>query len=349
MRKTLVVGDMHVTPDDLDDATNLINGIAKVAVKEHVDWIDFLGDLHHTHSILRLEVMDFWIKSLRRLTALKTDGTAGLGNPWVRILVGNHDRPCDAGQDIHALEAYRGIPGVVVIDVPCQNNGVLYVPFQHDRERFLEYCRACDAKHLVCHQTFTGGRYESGFYAQDGINPDDVPQVDILSGHVHSAQEFGKVWYVGSSRWRTTNDVNENKYLWVLTRDEDGNIVAREPYNCNRYCRAMFLLRDTPDSPVDINGLVAPLAQPGQSGQHDYRVEIEGPPAWVDERVALYPSFFRISTIRQKESVKTKIRESEGISQSFYRHVTNYTPQFGTPKETLVELAKRNLGYAFTE
>jgi metallophosphoesterase superfamily enzyme len=58
----------------------------------------FLGDLHHTHAWVHVDVQAFWLKWLQRLAS----------ESW-SILVGNHDQ---APSGNHALQWYESLDGV---------------------------------------------------------------------------------------------------------------------------------------------------------------------------------------------------------------------------------------------
>src|SRR5690606_29183747 len=59
--------------------------------------------------------------------------------------------------------------------------------------------------------------YDNGFYAPGGLDHTRVPQKRIVSGHIHTAQEFGNVWYPGTPRWENRNDANLDKGVWDVS------------------------------------------------------------------------------------------------------------------------------------
>ena len=65
--KVLRVGDPHITVRNLDEALKLLAFIFEMARKYKVDRIEFLGDLMHTHAVIRVEVLDFWAKAFKQL------------------------------------------------------------------------------------------------------------------------------------------------------------------------------------------------------------------------------------------------------------------------------------------
>ena len=59
--KILRVGDPHVKPNNLKEFREALMRFAlSEAIARKVDVLEILGDLFDTHSIVRLEVLEFW-------------------------------------------------------------------------------------------------------------------------------------------------------------------------------------------------------------------------------------------------------------------------------------------------
>ena len=209
---------MHVQVSNLEESQRLIDFICKKAVENSVDMIAFMGDQFHNHSVLRLEVISFW----RRVASEQLSKSA----KKVVFLVGNHDICGDKQKErlMSGNDVLDGVENVVVCNRPMKIDGVDFVPFTSDKEQFVNDCVELNngdiGKTVMCHQTFDGAQYENGFFAPDGIDQKLIPHSLIISGHVHSASNFGKVLYVGSPRWMSINDSNSKKNLMLATFDE---------------------------------------------------------------------------------------------------------------------------------
>lgn len=220
--KILRIGDPHIKPVNIDECEALMHFIHDTVLNEKPDRLEILGDLFHTHSILRLEVINFWDSWLDILSeAVETI-----------VLVGNHDQSGDYSADYHALSVFHRIKrrNLKIIENP-QNQGIFaYVSYMHDPEKFIETANTLatqGAKVLVCHQTFNGAKYESGVYAPDGIDPSRLNFALIVSGHIHSTQAFGNVKYPGTPKWDTASDANEKKGIWLYEHDDTtGDIIS---------------------------------------------------------------------------------------------------------------------------
>lgn len=226
MTKILRVGDPHIKVSNLKDAEALMDFVIKTAQEREVNVIEFLGDLFHTHAVVRLEVMDFWRKYFDWIDALSFIEC--------RVLVGNHDQPGsrEKEQIMNSLNVFEDNEWRTIINKPMILKGIAYIPYMSDETAFLKASHDLHKEGatalLVAHQTFTGATYENGFYAEDGIDPALVAQDYIVSGHIHKRQEIGKCWYQGTPKWDTMSDANENKGIWIYEHNEDGSIASKE-------------------------------------------------------------------------------------------------------------------------
>ena len=313
MRRILFVGDPHATPEELGDCRALMEMVDNVAESEAVDEVCVLGDLHHTHNIIRAEVLAFWLEHVR----------------GKRLIVGNHDFAGE-GSNIHALLAYQD--RALVVDKPVLDRGVLYLPYFSDRDAFLEACKL-GGNTLVCHQTFAGSKYENGFYAEDGVNPDLVPHKTILSGHIHTAQTFGRVTYIGAPRWRTLSDANVDRAIWIYDFDEDGSVLDRKSFDTSKVCRPIRYVVDTPEQPFT-----------GEMDQScDWRIDVKGPADWVESRKGLLAALGARVRVFKTDRAMPRVRESEGIATAFRTFAKKFTPKHGTPEDVLVTMAHERL------
>jgi DNA repair exonuclease SbcCD nuclease subunit len=260
--KVLRVGDPHVRPSNIDESDKLFSFIAELALKEQVDRIELLGDLFHTHAVLRLEVMEFWDSWLPHLADIcKTI-----------VLVGNHDQSGDYTGETHALSVFHRInhKNLKIVDCVRLEGAIGYVSYIHDKQRFIELANGLvdsGAKTLVCHATFNGSTFENGFYAPDGIDPDSIKANTIISGHIHKEQEFGKVIYPGTARWDSGSDANQSKGIWIFEHAEDGSVTSRDFYSTADVCAPIysFVWREGEEQPVIPEGSRASVEAIGSS------------------------------------------------------------------------------------
>lgn len=195
--------------------------------------------------------------------------------------------------------------------------------------------------YVYCHQTFYGSRYENGFYApaEDSINPDFIPQ-KIISGHIHTPQQFGKVWYIGAPRWRIKTDANVMRSIWVIDHEDGtGKILNKKAYPTHIVCSAMYEAEDRADSPFHI-GMI-----PGSSVPPRVTVNVYGTKEYIDSRVETLEKWgCKIRTFVDK-TFKLEVKESHGIIKSFSSFLGSYKPKNGTDNQKLMELSKERISW----
>jgi DNA repair exonuclease SbcCD nuclease subunit len=211
----LRVGDPHIKVSNLEESERLMNYINECIEKYHPDSLEFLGDLFHTHAVIRVEVLEFWNKWLRKFAKIVP----------TKAIVGNHDQTGDFHSTEHALNVFKDIPNLMIIDKPTATGIYGYLPYIHNNEEFIKQCeelKSFGVKVLVCHATFDGSVFESGTPAPFGIDLNLAPFDIIISGHIHRRQILGngKVLYPGTPRWDTVSDANEEKGIWLFKHDD---------------------------------------------------------------------------------------------------------------------------------
>lgn len=335
VKKLLLVGDPHVVVDELEECARLMGLAEEVSEEEMVNEVVLLGDLHHNHAITHVEVTSFWLEWLDRLS----NGAS------VTALVGNHDRAAGDSAGAHALQPYHQLPRVLVVDQPEVDGPVAYVPYVASQADFLQTCNRPDlarAGLLLCHGTFDGGMFENGIYVPGGVAPELVPQAQVISGHLHTPQEFGKVWYVGAPRWRTLSDANTPRHLWVVGVAEDGKLAYRRPVPIPpEVCRP--IRRTWVLDGVVVDGAAIDLEGPGPAGCR-WHIDLKGP-AVVNAAVADRISGLGYQIRRLDTDVRpAKLHESEGIEVSFWKHLKGAKVARGTSPEVLAKMARERLG-----
>ena len=291
--RILRVGDPHIRPSNLEEADRLMGFIKQIILGGKVDRLEILGDLFHTHAVIRLEVLLFW-------------------NKWIPvfqdivetvILVGNHDMTGDYNSNGHSLTVFKRLQNerLKIVDTPTILGPFGYAPYIHSEGAFKDAVRAMaeqGAKVLVCHSTFDGGQYDNGFYAPDGFQVDDLPFDQIISGHIHKEQIIagGKVDYPGTPKWDTASDANERKGVWLYEHDPvSGRVLQRDLISTAGVCTPIvsFVWNEGEEEPVIPEGAKA-------------TVELVGSSDWISKKKA---------SLKGKYSVKTKTTDQKRKTQ----------------------------------
>jgi hypothetical protein len=322
--KTLYVGDPHCTVEEIPDCIHLMGAVER-ELSEHpgeVDQVVILGDLHNNFAVTNVHVTDFWYRTLKKLA----------GYCPVIALVGNHDMLGNGQSRPHALVPYEDV--VTVIDSPQLRDGTLYLPYLPEPNLFVRAVAGFpSAKRIVCHQEFNGAQYDNGFFAPNGVDP-GLMQVSVISGHIHTPQQLGNVWYIGAPRWRNLSDASvSQRYLYIL--DDDFAVIKE--IEMSPHVKVIHDIHITPETAHIVN-LYA--------NKDEYRIRVEGPAVFVKEQLAKLaeyePKNKRISTTITDSRV-VRVRESDGIEVAFKKYLNVFKPKNGTSPEALTQLAANRL------
>jgi len=330
----LIVGDPHYTVDELKDCEKLMSLVLEQVRSGGVDSVILLGDLHHTHAITHVAATEFWIRSLRAVSAFV---------PTV-VLLGNHDMPngsyrgasgLDRPQS-HALMPYAEVStNIFIVDRPMTLWDMAFMPYVDSEEAFLSGVNLLKeesgAEVLFCHQTFNGAQYENGFFAKDGFSIEKVPMMQIISGHVHLPSQIDKVWYPGAPRWRTVSDANTERAIWVY----DDVTQTRLPIDTGAVCSKIIHLK--------VEGGEVPLVP--MDTKDRYYIDLHGT-AEENSKAVQNPSLKGAAKIRRFDRTENsvKIKESEGVDKAFSVFMASFSGKNGTPGQTLLDLAYQRMG-----
>jgi DNA repair exonuclease SbcCD nuclease subunit len=327
--RILRVGDPHVKPSNIEESERLLEYALSIAGQQNVDRIEILGDLFHTHAIVRLEVLEFWGKWLKRL------GSSGHD---LVVLVGNHDLSGDHNSDAHALKVFSSLEDlrtshrITIVDKPITKGIYGYLPYYHNPEHFLTSARYLatneDSRVLVCHQTLGGAQYENGFYAPDAIDPAGIPYDTIISGHIHKYQiieSLGKtIIYPGTPRWDTLSDANEQKGIWVYEHNDiTGKVESAKLFSTHEICSPIvsLIVRQGEHLP-DLSHFVG-------SRLH---VELVGTSDWVKAQR---------DELKGKASVKVQITDARQTRMKSGTHLIDFIIDvYQAPQEEKLRLVK---------
>jgi len=315
--KILRVGDPHITVRNIKEAEKLIEFIYDVAWKNQVKRVEFMGDLFHTHAVVRVEVLDFWKTTFEKFKE---------SNIPVVALVGNHDQPGskEKEQEMNSLQVFKGL--ATIVDEPMMIDNIGYVPYMSDYDLLIERCTWLDQqgarKLLIAHQTFAGAQYENGFYAPDGLDPKFICQEAIISGHIHKSQQVGKCFYTGTAKWDTMSDANEEKGIWLFNHADDGSVISKE-----------FISTKEVVSPIYKFVILEGEAEPElQKGARNY-VELQGKSAWIKTMKKKYKG---IAQIKAKPIDRKMTRlDKDQVGNIFEYLKGSFDPVDGIKKEDI--------------
>ena len=298
--KILRVGDPHIKPSNVEEAEDLLHFINDQILAIQPDRVELMGDLFHTHNIVRLEVLEFWYGWLDVLTAHE--------NIDIYVLVGNHDKGSTDELAFSAVSVFNHkgrAKNLKICEIPRVDGPFAYVSYYADHNKFIEVannCAANGAKVLVCHQTFDGSCYENGFYAPDGIDAKKLNFDLIISGHIHTTQDIQKdgkrIIYPGTPKWDTVSDANEDKGIWLFEHDDaTGAFISQKLIRTDHVVTKI----------VHLTWKEGEVQEPIPAGAK-VSIELIGSSAWIEkEKITLKGQY----PIRTKVTDKVQKKERE--------------------------------------
>lgn len=260
---------------NLTEGRALMRFILEKAKENKVDAIVFAGDQFHSHALVHLKVMTFWQKTV--------DWMSSEFKGKIVFITGNHDMIGDAETEgvISAMNCIAVTDSVLIVNQMWVVDDVAFMGYTADEGLFIEqatHLKNAGCKHLFCHQTFSGSKFDNGMYAPDGFDPDKVPFDKIISGHIHSKQWFGKTYYPGTARWDTASDANQEKGIWIFDLAAGTDLMIPT----DKVCTPIYKFKITPENETipEVNGTVF--------------VEMEGPSSWIAKASKKFKGKYRV-------------------------------------------------------
>ncbi len=320
----LFIGDVHARPEELEDCLKLKKLILETIVATApIEEVWFLGDMHHSHAWVHLDVVEFWQTFVKDILDL---------GKKVIMIAGNHDMAPSGRTSLltmpREVQRYH-------IAVSSHTSKLTIVPYGRNPTDF-----GAGSKTMIAHHTFNGVKFENGFYAKDGYNPDDVhPDINlVISGHIHEPQKFGRVWYLGSPRWLTISDAGSDRFIYYLVFDQKGNLKGEAKVPTDSHCSRIERYDDTQEDPVDPVNL---------NPNWRYYFDIRGPRWWVTERADVLSKHGKVRCFFD-EAVVAKVSEKEGIGRAYHKYMEKFESPHGTDIKTLSDLSIKRGLYANT-
>jgi DNA repair exonuclease SbcCD nuclease subunit len=213
----------------------------------------------------------------------------------------------------------------------------MLAPYYFDPEQFVKDAQKYKPEVIICHQTFTGSKYENGFFAPDGMDPARLGTPRVFSGHIHSAQALswdgGIAHYIGSPRWRTMSDANVPKNVAIY----DTELDTIRLINTSTWCSPILSYKI--DNIADLESITP-------SPKSRIYLDLTVPTLEADALVSAAKSRFPTARIRVFKVDSTKVNyvsESEGVFNALRRFIDKCQVPYGTDRETLKTMISQRL------
>lgn len=309
----LRVGDPHVKQNNLKESDALMQFALDKAIELKVDVLEILGDLFDTHSIVRLEVLEFWHKWFTIFSQQRFK---------VIVLVGNHDLTGNYSSTYSALHPFSSLENQAfkIVKEPYLDGVFGYLPYIHSNEKFVEEANKLADKGatvLVSHPNYAGAVYDNGSPINGGVNDSDLSSrfVSLIGGHIHTQLEMGRVWYTGNPRWMTKSCANKQKGIWAVTHAHDGQILVKQFISTESVCTPIVSIvwkegEDKPAIPPNCNT----------------NVELIGSSDWVSKQKVDLKGLVSISS-KITDTKKSRVRKSGKTLNEFLTQHYQTSPE----------------------
>lgn len=215
MNDYTLVGDPHLTHKTLERTEELF-GLVEAIGKPTI----WLGDLLDTKEVIRGKVLNAWLRYFKRSKLQHY------------VLVGNHDY-FNLDCNDHALEVFKLLHNVTVIDDVLQLDNLVFIPYIHN----LETLRAVLARYqdpnktLIGHLEISQFDFGNGHVCTSGLNLTDVAGFKrVISGHFHKYQTQGNLTYLGTPFSHSFGETDQIKYLGLYKSATDELVTAETPF-----------------------------------------------------------------------------------------------------------------------
>lgn len=222
METLIVVGDPHLKRKYINRSIEMLRKIEEITdLTNPTLGVLLLGDTFDEHNVVHNECITAYSDFVGRMTK-KTK---------VYHLLGNHEMNDSYTflPKIHTLNAWKGMENLFIIDVPTS------FEFGNTKVAMLPYCPTGDFSRalemlpnvpdiVMCHQEFSGCNL-GGFHASEHGDP--LPEIAVISGHVHGEQTLGNVWYPGTPVQHGFGE-DENKYIYLIGIENGGYKVLEK-------------------------------------------------------------------------------------------------------------------------
>jgi DNA repair exonuclease SbcCD nuclease subunit len=309
MDKFILIGDMHVEKSNIEESKRLLDWIDNVAM-EHKAKKAFLGDIHHTMSNVNTDVAVFWSRYFREQT-----------DPSM-VITGNHDMTNDGAKTI--LEVYADDAAVYTQTTQVINK-IWAMPFIRDSEEFIKQSNLIyeqGGRVVLCHADINGASLENGFYNPSGVNPDLLPKLLYISGHIHKKQiikaKNATIFFTGTPRHLIKTDIGEIKGIHVFDINTYELSFIPTPETVAEPFKQFTI---TEDGVFAFDGTQVKALPKATSRMY---VDIKGSPEYIKQVLPTLSEDLKVRTFPITEIKKAEVSESMGINVAFKKYFDTY-------------------------
>lgn len=203
--KAMVCGDIHINVKRFMRSKAVLDSISEITNAEDVDYLILLGDVFDEHEYVHTDCIKIYKDFIRSI------------KPKIIIIhiLGNHEmiNSVDELPDSNALEAFTDLKreNYYAVTKPTRINNFACIPYLPPG-LFAKHADQIEGDIILCHQEF-----QSAFYGHRvSTKGDPTPDRPTISGHIHTHQQIGKVWYPGTP-YQTNFSEEADKGIFLIS------------------------------------------------------------------------------------------------------------------------------------
>lgn len=211
----LVVSDIHLINSPNEEwRFKIFDILTEIINKQNVTSLIILGDLTESKDKHTSQFIDRIITSFKKLQSNCKRITT------INFLCGNHDYIDPEYPFFKFLKdlSFSDIDFNVIFNEFKIIDNDLYIPYMLNPIEVLQNNPSLVYDNLFLHHMFTGIRLRSGYKAEgiDSIKlKEQIPIDNIFSGHIHQAQIFNGITYIGAPYATEFRDENKGRVLLI--------------------------------------------------------------------------------------------------------------------------------------
>jgi len=208
-----IVGDPHAKPDNLDKIHTLFNMLEDLG-----NPVIILGDLLDTKEIIRGRCLNTYYERFQN------------SKLHFSVIVGNHDYFNLTCKE-HALEIFKILPNVKVIDIPITIENITLFPFYSDLDALKKLLKKTTTPFVMGHFDTIGFDYGTGRIAEKGLTLKDFSKFkQVISGHYHKSAQVKNLCYLGSPFSHSFGESNQDKFIGVFNTENGELKLLSTPF-----------------------------------------------------------------------------------------------------------------------
>lgn len=177
------------------------------------------GDVYDNRQSVNLLVLHRTIGLFEKFSKVFKDG--------IYVIAGNHDIMRKNTNDITSLDTLKYIPHVNIykepVNIQTDDTKLLLMPWRKSHADEATCIAGSDADYLFCHTTVLGAKFDKYRHSGEGLDSKDCKGFNrVYTGHIHLAQEYKNILYVGNPYQMTRSDANNTKGFWCVDFENDG-------------------------------------------------------------------------------------------------------------------------------